>query len=149
MEIRRCTVADIEQAEHLRAVLDSYGAESAMPEMGEVKADFAAYRAMEAAGMLHVIGAFDPELIGFITLLHYRLPHYGGRGVCSSESYFVTPERRNTGAGLRLLRAAEDKARDLGASALLVSSPAGGRLAQVLPRAGYRESNRVFVRGLA
>lgn len=32
---------------------------------------------------------------------------------------------------------------------MMVSAPAGGRLAEVLPRSGYRETNRVFLRALA
>ena len=38
---------------------------------------------------------------------------------------------RKTGAGVRLLRAAEARARDLGAPGLLVSAPFGGRLFEV------------------
>lgn len=148
-EIRPCTVAEIERSERFGELLALYGAESSMPEMGEVRADFAAYRAMEGTGLLHAIGAFEDDLVGLITVIVYRLPHYGGRCVCSTESFFVDPEHRNGGVGLKLLRAAEDLARSLGASALMVSAPAGGRLAKVLPRTGYRDASHVFVRALA
>lgn len=148
MDIRTCSVAEIEAAGALHDLLASYGAESSMPELGAVSAHFDTYRAMEAAGALHVIGAFDDGLVGVATLLVYGLPHYGGRRICSLESFFVSPAFRRGGTGLKLLRAAETKAMELGAAALLVSAPVGGRLANVLPRTGYRETNRVFVRGL-
>jgi hypothetical protein len=45
---------------------------------------------------------------------------------------------------MALLKAAEVKARELGARGLLVSTPFGGSLAAVLPRSGYRDANRVF-----
>lgn len=149
IEIRTCTVTDIEQASSLQHLLASYGHESSIPELGEVCANFDMYRAMEGTGLLHIVGAFGPDLIGFAVLIVYGLPHYNGRMVCSMESFFVAPEARRSGAGLKLLRAAEGKAKELGASALLVSSPVNGRLAKVLPRSGYRETNRIFIRGLA
>lgn len=147
--IRICTVAEVEQAGALQELLAAYGVESSIPELGEVSASFEAYRQMEASGALHIVGAFGPELIGLASLLVYGLPHYAGRRVCTMESFFVLPGARRGGAGLKLLRAAENHARALGAHAMFVSAPAGGRLASVLPRTGYRETNRVFVRGLA
>ena len=149
IDIRPCTVAEVEAAGALQELLAAYGAESAIPEIGSPNAHFETYRLMESAGALHIIGAFAPDLVGVAVLLAYGLPHYGGRRVCSMESFFVAPDTRRTGAGLKLLRAAEAKARELGAAALLVSAPVGGRLARVLPRTGYRETSRVFVRGLA
>lgn len=147
--IRKCTVAEVEQAGALQELLAAYGDESRIQEMGEVSASFEMYRQMEAGGALHIIGAFGPDLVGLASLLVYGLPHYAGRRVCAMESFFVTPSARRGGTGIRLLRAAEDRARELGAAALMVSAPVGGRFARVLPRTGYRETNRVFVRGLA
>src|SRR5690606_25759760 len=94
IDIRPCTVADVEAAGALGELLGSYAAESSMPELGPVSAQFEAYRAMEAAGAVHVIGAFGPGLVGVATLLVYGLPHYGGRRVCSMESFFVLPAAR-------------------------------------------------------
>lgn len=149
IEIRPCTVTEVEQSASLQQLLSDYARESSLPELGNASAHFETYRGMEAAGLLRIIGAFGPDLVGFAAVLVYGLPHYGGRRVASTESIFVAPAARAGGTGLKLLRAAEEMARDLGAAALLVSAPVGGRLAQVLPRSGYRESNRVFIRGLA
>lgn len=146
--IKRCTVADIEAAGTLPDLLDAYGNESRIPEFGEVSASFDVYRAMEASGALHILGVFAPELVGFASLLIYGLPHYAGRRICTMESLFVMPNARTGGAGLKLLRAAEMLASDLGGTALMVSAPVEGRLAEILPRAGYRETNRVFLRAL-
>ena len=148
--IRVCTVAEIESAPTLPDMLLAYGEESRIPEMGEPEASFATYRAMERSGGLHIVGAFDPELIGFAIVLVYGLPHYGGRLVGSLESFFVGPADRRHGAGLQLLHAAEDLARDLGAIALLVGAPVGSRLDTVMQHnAAYRPTNRVFTRSLA
>lgn len=148
--VRSCTVAEIEQAPLLSVLLASYGEESHLEELGKPEACFATYRAMETAGALRAFGAFDPQLVGVVVLLVYGLPHYAGRRVAALESFFVLPSARSGGTGLRLLRAAEQCAGAMGAHALMVSAPAGGRLAAVMERtAGYRETNRVFTRGLS
>ena len=147
--IRNCAVSEVAQAGALSELLAAYGEESSIPEFGQVDACFATYQAMEASGALHIVGAFDPELIGLASLLVYGLPHYAGRRMCAMESFFVAPHARKSGAGIKLLRAAEARAAELGASALMISAPLGGRLAEVLPRSGYRETNRVFLRVLA
>lgn len=147
--IRSCTVAEVEQSSTLQELLAAYSEESSIPEFGTASPDFAAYQAMEAAGALHLVGVFTPNLVGLASLLVYGLPHYSGRRVCTMESFFVSPAYRDGGTGLKLLRAAEARALELGAAALMVSAPVNGRLAQVLPRSGYRQTNEVFLRALA
>jgi len=139
------TIDGLWASPHFEDMLDRYAEESSIEGMPKPAAKFETYAAMERAGMLHVFDArLDGRLIGFITVLAVNLPHYGGVMSAVSESFFVAPEYRSTGAGLRLLKAGEDKAREVGAPGLLVSAPYGGALAEVLPRRGYRETNRVF-----
>ena len=105
------------------------------------------YYQLESAGVLQSFGAFlNDAPIGFITVLSTIMPHYG---VCLSvsESFFVLKDFRKTGAGLRLLRMAEERAKSVGAPGLLVSAPFGGVLAGVLPHVGYAPSNTVFFKG--
>lgn len=149
IEIRRCKVSDIEAAPNLEALLAEYGAESSLPEIGPAAAQFPMYRHLETAGMLHAIGAFQgDELVGFVCVLVSVLPHYG-RTVATSESLFVTAPARSTGAGMRLLRNAEDVAREHGASAFLLSAPVDSQLEKVMRGThSYRPSNSVFVKEL-
>lgn len=147
--IRPCTLAEIEQSATLPELLAEYGRESAIPELGPSSPCLTTYRQLAASGVLHVIGAFSPDLVGIAAVLVFGLPHYAGRRVASLESIFVTPTYRNGGTGLKLLRAAEDCAREQGAMALMVSAPVGGRLETVISRSNYRSTNRVFTRGLA
>ena len=148
MEIRECSIAEVESAKILDLLLSSYGEESSMPELGKPDACFATYRAMEASGSLRIIGAFNPDLVGVAFLLVYGLPHYAGRLVGTLESFFVLPSERQRGAGMKLLRAAEDMARDMGAVALMVGAPVGSRLDTVMQHSIYRPTNRVFTRAL-
>jgi GNAT superfamily N-acetyltransferase len=102
---------------------------------------------MESAGFLKIFGAFDPELIGFASLLLTVLPHYGKK-VATVESLFVMPEYRTIGAGTELLRFIECFAANEGCTAILYSAPSGGKLAKLLELKDYRRTNEVFCRPL-
>lgn len=146
--IKRCTLEEVEAAPNLPALLAEYGAESAIEGLGSQNMQGDTYRALEAAGLLRIVGAWlDGELIGFIAVLVSVLPHYGKR-VGVSESYFVAPAHRKTGAGLLLLKEAERMALEDGAMGFLLSAPLGSRLASVLPARGYRHTNQVFFKPL-
>ncbi len=146
--IRPITADEFEQADNLVELLAEYAVESSIPGLGEINVQMETYRRMEKLGVLHTLAAYrGTTMVGFMTFLVSVLPHYGAL-TATSESFFVMQAERAGGTGLRLLRAAEDKAREQGAVGLLVSSPAGGRLAQVLPRTGYTHTNDVFFKGL-
>ena len=69
--------------------------------------------------------------------------------MATTESIFVAHEFRRTGAGVKLIREMERLAGDMGALGVLVSAPAGKRLADVMPGLKYRQTNQVFFKGLA
>ena len=146
--VEACPIADMIAAAAFPQLAAEYVRESLIDGMPLPAPDWNAYAALEAAGLLHGFAAsVDGELVGFIAVLVAKLPRYA-EPIAVSESFFVASAHRGTGAGLKLLRAAENKARALGCPGLLVSAPAEGVLAQVLPRRGYAETNRVFFKGL-
>jgi GNAT superfamily N-acetyltransferase len=146
--VQDSSVTEIESAARFRRLAAEYAAESAIAGLPPPSAKRDAYLHLERSGLLHMISATrDGQLIGLIAVLMSTLPHYGVP-VAVSESFFVSRAYRKTGAGLRLLRAAEEKASALGSPGLLVSAPFEGDLFQVLPRVGYRETNRVFFKSL-
>lgn len=142
--IRPCSVADLCDAPNIGALLAEYGAECSIPGLGQVSPQFETYRIMEHVGLAQMFGAWHgADLIGFLIVIQNELPHYG-QAVAVSESYFVASDHRKSGAGLALLKAASDHARETGAKGLFVSAPIGGKLAEVLPGLGFTETNRVF-----
>jgi GNAT superfamily N-acetyltransferase len=142
--IRNCTIQEISESSNIDELLNEYAAESAIKDLPHPNAKVKSYQSLEKAGAIHAFGAFlDNTLVGFITVLSPVLPHYDLR-IAVAESFFVAKAYRKTGAGLRLLRAAEVHSADIGASGLLVSAPTGGNLAEVLPHVGYSDTNRVF-----
>lgn len=145
----RRTVAELHDEPSLAELLEQYAAESAMPELGTPAPQLATYLALEAAGVFFPLAAYEGErLVGFILPIVAPPPHYGVL-VGSVESFFVAPAHRKSGAGLALLEAAEDLARERGARALLVVAPIDSTLEAVLEGRPYRRSNAVFVRALA
>jgi GNAT superfamily N-acetyltransferase len=146
--VEACPVADMIAAASFPQLAAEYVRESLIDGMPQPAPDWDAYAALEAAGLLHGFAAsIDGELIGFIAVLVSKLPRYA-EPIAVTESFFVASAHRRSGAGLKLLRAAEDMARELGCPGLLVSAPSEGVLVQVLPRRGYAETNRVFFKGL-
>ncbi len=149
IDVRAIPFAELETAPAFPALVHEYAAESLTPGMPPPSARFDTYRHLEAKGLLHTLAVFtqDGALAGFLMLMMPVLPKYGV-GVAVSEAFFVAKVHRGTGAGLKLLRAAETLARALGSPGLLVSAPFEGDLFKVLPRVGYRESNRIFFKVL-
>jgi GNAT superfamily N-acetyltransferase len=148
IEVSGTTLAYLMSDPDVLTLIAEYEAEAKSPELPDAQPQWEQYAALEQAGALDIIAAYENgRLIGFVAILRASLPHYGG-AVSIIESIFVTANRRRTGAGRALIRAAEATAAHYGTS-LLVTAQAGSALEVVLPRLGYRHSNTVFVRGVA
>lgn len=146
--IYRSNVSDIIGSAEFDDLIEEYATESAIEGMPKPATKLESYRVYEGLGMLHAFSALRGNMmIGFITVLAPVLPHYGVT-VAVAESFFVAAAYRKTGAGLKLLEAAEETARVVGSPGLLVCAPFQGRLFEVLPRRGYTETNRVFFKRL-
>ena len=147
-EVRKVSVAEIAAAPNLDHLFADYAAEAKNKDLPDHRPNIAAYAGMERAGILHVFAAYhDLFLVGFISLLITEFPHYG-TPMATTESFYVAEGYRKGGTGQKLLDAAEAYAKLTGASAMFVSAPVNGRLADALPMMGYRETNRIFFRSL-
>lgn len=148
MEIRPATIDDIINAPNRLALHDEYAAECGNTGIGTPNMQVNTYRALEAAGLLKILAAYEAnELVGFLFYLLSELPHYGKR-VAVSESFFVAHAYRETGAGLALLKDAEEAALEAGAVGLLMSAPAGGRLDKLLAAKRYEHTNNAWFKRL-
>lgn len=149
MTILPCTVDEIEAAPELAALNAEFIAESQrVPELVG-KMNFDTYRALEAAGILTILGAFaGSALVGFFFLIVNDSPHYVGK-IGAAELFFVSASHRKNGAGASLLRAAEVVAKDQGAVCMVIAAPTGGSLEVVAPRWGYTPIDTVLAKWLA
>ena len=146
--IKKCTASEVIHNHAFPALRAEYAAESAVRGLPDPAEKEAMYQLMEANEAFQLFGAFlGAELIGFVAVLAPVLPHYG-RVIAITESLFVAAAHRKTGAGMALIRQAERYAREIGSPGLFVSAPSGGRLCAILPRIGYRETNRAFLKTL-
>lgn len=92
------------------------------------------YESLERSGVFHAIGAFDnSELVGFGAFLLINLPHHSEL-LASFESLFLAKEYRKGTAGLRLIRALRDHAKEKGAVGVYYGCRAGSRLERLFDR---------------
>lgn len=149
ISVRRCSIDCLVEADALSGLLAEYAEECGNALIGTPAPQVATYKAMSDSGKLVFIGAYDGDgLIGFASLLFSELPHYG-KVVGVTESLFVGKNHRHSKAGLMLLAASEEEAKQAGAVALLVSSNVGSQLARLLDaKKSYVETNRVFTKCL-
>jgi GNAT superfamily N-acetyltransferase len=147
-EVRRVSLSTLIDDTRFQTLVDEYTSESSIKDMPPINWQRHMYEQLEAIGIFRVLAAYEGDkLIGFMTLLTTVLPHYGAL-TATTESVFVEAEHRSGGAGLKLIRAAEGWAKELGAVGLLLSAPYGGRLADIGPRIGYQQTNVVFFKRL-
>lgn len=149
LEIIRRTFSQVSREKGFNALLEEYAAECAIHGLPEPSPRFETYKMLDTSTMFHGLGAyFDGRLIGFAAILAPIIPHYGTT-IATMESIFVTREfRRKTGAGMGLLREAQQIAREIGSPAIMISAPTESALERVLPRLGFRATNTVFTRTL-
>ena len=149
ISIRPSSICEISSAPNFDSVCEEYARESAVPGMPVVKVRLDMYEAMEKAGNLYTVGAFDGEnLAGFVVASIQMAPNYGAL-VAATNAFFVSAAHRKSGAGLRLLSNVEEMAAKSGALGILVGCPKDGPLAKVLAKKNYADVNRLFFRSLA
>ena len=111
------------------------------------------YEAMERAGIFQAFAAYfndgvDEILIGFVGVIRSIVPH-DGHLIAATESLFVDPDYRSTGAFFMLIAAAESFATDSGCRCLLASARVGSALDLILSRrGGYEKTHNQHTRWL-
>jgi GNAT superfamily N-acetyltransferase len=149
LSVVHCTVAGIRAAGTFPQLAAEYERNSPIDGMPTPSPDWDHYEKLEAAGRLFAFGAaIDGALVGFLGLLVAKVPRYA-EPIATIESFFVSASHRKGGAALKLLRAAEEKAQELGAPGLLASALPGSPLFEILPRLGYAEAGRTFFKKAA
>lgn len=146
--VHKITLADIQNAPNCASLMAGYADECAIAELTPHDPQYAQYAAMEQAGFTHFLGAYcGDRLIGFVVILIATLPHFGKR-IATTESLYVEPGQRRTGAGLDLIRRAQTFAQEQGAMGLFICAPVGSTLSKLLPAIGYRQTNQTYFKGL-
>lgn len=145
MEIRPCTAAEILSR---TALIAEYADECAINGMPLPDPSPELYERLENTGLMQCFGVYDGAvLVGFATVITNIVPHYN-KVTAITESIFVAKAYRKGGAGLRLIGAVTEYARQRKAVGLLISAPIKGQLSAVLERMHYRLTNEVYFKCL-
>lgn len=146
LDVRQCKVAEIFGDENFSEISHAYSEECALAGLPIPVPHAETYQTLESfCGQAFVVlGAFhENRLVGFIVLMTAINPHYG-QLFCSSESFFVLPCFRKTGAGFRLLNEARRIAKERGAIALKVSAMVGSKLDEILQQTDSAHTNNIY-----
>jgi GNAT superfamily N-acetyltransferase len=145
--IRRCSVSDIFLSASFARLSAAYSDECALDGLASPNPDFAMYLKLEdlCGPAFVILGAFSDggELVGFIVLMVSVNPHYG-QVFCTSESFFVHPDHRRSGAGVKLLREAKRISKESGAIALKVSARVGSKLDEIMQGTDSMHTNNTY-----
>lgn len=110
-----------------------------------LKPDMPRYKAMAEAGNLLVLGAWqDGALVGYSVNFVMQHLHYADLRICSNDLLFVSPEVRKGRVGLRLIRATEVAAKDVGARLMLWHGKPNTTLVEIMPALGYGVQDVIF-----
>jgi GNAT superfamily N-acetyltransferase len=149
LDIRQVSVDDFFDDPETDRLLSDYANECSIAGMPRPIPHAGSYHALESTGAFFIFGAYiDGKLIGFMSVVMPILPHYSVR-TATMESFFVSPNHRKGGTGLKLIKHVEVFSAEQGAVGLLITAPADSRLEKMLSRFDYRHTNTVFFRKLA
>lgn len=108
---------------------------------------YAHYAAMEAAGLLVFVGAFDGDnLVGYCTAIVTGHPYNPDVIMANSDALFVAHDHRGGALPGRLIRFVEREAKARGATRMLWHARAGTPLASVMERRGYRPVDMIVMK---
>ena len=107
--------------------------------------DWPAYAMTESLGMLCVTTArLHGKLIGYVCDVLSGNLHYKSLKVAANDLFWLAPEHRKGGLGLRLLLASEGFAREMGANQFVKRVKLHLDVGPVLERLGYTPIERVY-----
>ncbi len=148
MKIIPCTALEIINHPSFEALREEYIEECANAKLPKPQEKIEIYKTLDACGHLYGFAAFhDTTLLGFVFVLAPTMPHYG-RLIAVVDSIFVAKKYRKSGAGLKLIRQAEQCAMSIGSPALIISVPLNGDLDKLLPRLKYTATNKAYTKEL-
>lgn len=134
MELRDVHARDVFASKEFGHIVEAYAAESGNPDLGEATPVLEFYERMEQAESLRFVAAFDGDkIIGVVVVVATLYPHFGKK-VASCESLWLDKAYRDGYAGLKLIRKAQEVAREMGAVGIYFGARTGSRLARLYER---------------
>ena len=112
--------------------------------------DAARYQAMDNSGMLHVLAArIEGKLVGYYIAFVMPHIHYQHSGLMAfTDIYYIVPEARRGGAGLRLFIEAEDGLRARGVVKAYISTKLHKDNTMLFEKLGWTATDKAFTKML-
>lgn len=143
MKTERVKVADIFDNPCFMAQAEKYRLESGNPRLTGAP-DRVAYEQLELLGLLSAVGVYHRgELVGFAGVVFAPSLH-NSKLVANVDTLWLDPEYRLGTAGLRLIRACLDLAREKNAAGVRFSAPAKSRLSVLLSKLFTHSDNTFY-----
>ncbi len=122
-DVRKVPVSALFAMPEFKALCDEYAKEAGNTEFGEWSINRTMYIATEEDGFGQAFAVFDEDkLVGFAYAALTVQPHFQRVNVLAVDALFVAEEARRTGAGLRLIQALKNHAREMKADGLLLGA---------------------------
>jgi GNAT superfamily N-acetyltransferase len=145
--MRILVVNPAEYLERVRPLVQAHWREAGFD--FEPQPDAAAYARLHDAGVLFALVAMEgDEVAGYCTVIVSPHLHNPTIKVAASDALFVLPDARRSLTAGRLIRAAEDEARERGADRFTWNTRAGSGLAEMFRAHGYAPADEVVMRAL-
>lgn len=111
----------------------------------QLNPDAERYRALEAQGMLLILGAYIAgELVGYSVNFLMNHLHYADLRVCNNDLLFIAKEHRHGKLGVQLIKRTEEEAKARGARMVLWHAKPDTALNALMPRLGYGVQDIIF-----
>lgn len=148
IDVRKCAVIEIIENENMPVLRHEFNETVATFVPAAADDKLYGYIDMERAGVLQAIAAFcGDKVVGFLTVLSPSVPRCS-KPVAVADGLFVAKAYRRTGAGMKLIRAAEQHARDIGSPCIMFGTPIEGPLMEIMPKLGYMLSTVSYAKAL-
>lgn len=122
-DVKKISLTELFARPEFTALCDAYAEEAGNAEFGLWSIDHTAYLATEENGVGQAFAVFDEgKLVGFAFAILTVQPHFQRVNVLFVDALFVAEEARRTGAGLRLIQALKNHARECKADGLLLGA---------------------------
>lgn len=119
------------------------------PEKMQLDPDIQTYALLEELNKLMSLGVFDDDghLVGYSINIVNRNLHYDLR-MCQNDILYLRKDLRLGPLGLKLIRATEAHAKELGCDMMIWHAKPHTSLDQILPRVGYRTQDIMYSKEL-
>ena len=111
----------------------------------KLKPDWSVYFEMEITGRFFMMTCRkDGKMIGYYTSFLVPHTHYKDRIVSQSDTIFIKKEYRKGLIGLKLIRLAEEKLREIGVNIITLRVKTDGRLHRLMDRLEYKPFDTTY-----